>query len=71
MVLFECVTGRVPFEAETTWGLVAKHLEENAPDPRTLNPEVPAELSRVILKAMAKDAKDRYQTAAELHDALG
>ncbi len=71
VVLFECVTGRLPFEAETTWALVAKHLEENAADPRTLNAEVSAELSRVILKAMAKDAKDRYQTAAELHDALG
>ena len=71
VVLFECVTGRLPFEAETTWALVAKHLEETAPDPRTLNAEVPVELSRVILKAMAKQAKDRYQTAAELHDALG
>jgi hypothetical protein len=36
-----------------------------------MNPEVPAELARVVLKAMAKDAKDRYQSAAELHDALG
>ena len=64
-------TGRLPFEAETTWALVAKHLEERAPDPRTLNPEVSVELSKVILKAMAKSPQDRYQTAAELHDALG
>jgi serine/threonine-protein kinase len=71
VVLFECLTGRVPFEAETTWALVAKHLEEAPPDPRSMNPEVPAELARVVLKAMAKDAKDRYQSAAELHDALG
>jgi serine/threonine-protein kinase len=71
VVLFECLTGRVPFEAETTWALVAKHLEEAPPDPRSLNPDVPAELARVVLKAMAKEAKDRYQTAAELHDALG
>jgi len=34
VVLFECVTGKVPFEAETTWALVAKHLEEQPPDPR-------------------------------------
>ena len=70
VVLFECVTGRVPFEAETTWALVAKHLEEEPPDPRSLNGDVPEGLSRIILKAMAKAASDRYQTAAQMHDAL-
>jgi HAMP domain-containing protein len=70
IVLFECVTGRVPFQAETTWALVAKHLEEEAPDPRTLNADVPEALARVILKAMAKEPADRFQTAAQLHDAL-
>jgi serine/threonine-protein kinase len=71
VVLFECLTGRVPFEAETTWALVAKHLEEPAPDPRSFNAEVPEPLARVVLKAMAKKPEDRYQTAAQLHDALG
>ncbi|HEV8303762.1 MAG TPA: protein kinase [Gemmatimonadales bacterium] len=70
VVLFECVTGRVPFEAETTWALVAKHLEEPVPDPRSLNGEVPAGLAGVILRAMAKSPADRYQSAAEMHDAL-
>jgi serine/threonine-protein kinase len=69
-VLFECVTGRLPFEAETPWALIAKHLEETPPDPRTLNSEVPETLALVILKAMAKDPADRYQSAGELHDAL-
>ncbi|MBI1966514.1 MAG: protein kinase, partial [Gemmatimonadetes bacterium] len=54
VVLFECVTGRVPFEAETTWALIAKHIEEEPPDPRMLSPEVGEPLARVILKAMAK-----------------
>src|SRR6267143_656478 len=70
VVLFECVTGRVPFEAETTWALVAKHLEEQAPDPRSTNPEVPGALALVIVKAMAKQPADRFATAAEMHDAL-
>jgi len=70
VVLFECLTGRVPFEAETTWALVAKHLEEEPPDPRKFNADVPPELAAVILKAMAKTPADRYATAAELHDAL-
>ncbi|MFN2570114.1 MAG: protein kinase [Gemmatimonadales bacterium] len=70
VVLFECVTGRVPFEAETTWALVAKHLEEEPPDPRDSNSEVPSAFAAVILKAMAKKPADRYATAAEMHDAL-
>jgi len=70
VVLFECLTGRVPFEAETTWALVAKHLEEEPPDPRKFNSDVPLELAVVIVKAMAKSPADRYATAAELHDAL-
>jgi serine/threonine-protein kinase len=70
VVLFECVTGRVPFEAETTWALVAKHLEEEPPDPRTLNGAVPEGLARLILRAMAKAPTDRYQSAPEMHDAL-
>ena len=70
VVLFECVTGRVPFEAETPWALVAKHLEEEAPNPRSLNPEVPEPLAAVILKAMAQDPAHRFATASEMHDAL-
>ena len=70
VVLFECVTGRIPYEADTTWALVAKHLEEEPPDPRALNPEVPQALALVILKAMAKSPAERFGTAAEMHDAL-
>jgi HAMP domain-containing protein len=70
VVLFECVTGRVPFEAETTWALIAKHLEEQPPDPRAVNTDVPEGLAAVILKAMAKEPPQRYATASEMHDAL-
>ena len=70
VVLFECVTGRVPFEAETTWALVAKHLEEQPPDPRKFNGDIPDVLAAVILKAMAKKPEDRFASASEMHDAL-
>jgi serine/threonine-protein kinase len=70
VVLFECVTGCVPFEGETPWALVAKHLEGPVPDPRSLNDEVPDGLAKVILKAMAKAPTDRYQSSAQMHDAL-
>jgi serine/threonine protein kinase len=70
VVLFECVSGRVPFEADTPWALIAKHLEEVPPDPRSLNAEVPDTLAAVILKAMGRKPEDRYQSAAEMYGAL-
>src|SRR5213593_2011772 len=70
VVLFECVTGRPPFQAETMYALIAKHVEEEPPDPRTLDAAVPESLARVILKAMAKEPAHRYQSAAQMHDAL-
>ena len=70
VVLFECVSGRVPYEADTPWSLIAKHLEEEPPDPRSLNAEVPDALAAVILKAMGRNPGDRYQTAGEMYDAL-
>ncbi|HEY6158670.1 MAG TPA: protein kinase [Gemmatimonadales bacterium] len=70
VVLFECLTRRVPFEAETVYALVARHLEEQPPDPRSFNPEIPDALAQVILTAMAKEPADRYQSALAMHDAL-
>jgi serine/threonine-protein kinase len=70
VVLFECLTGRLPFEADSTWALVAKHLEEEPPDPRLTTPEVPGALAVVILKAMAKDPNKRFESASQMHDAL-
>ena len=70
VVLFECLTGRLPFEAESMYALMAKRLEEPPPDPRALNAEVPEQLAQVIMKAMAKEPVGRYRSAAEMHDAL-
>jgi serine/threonine-protein kinase len=70
VVLFESVTGRVPFEADTPWTLIAKHLEEGPPDPRTQNPDVPEGLGQVVMKAMAKDREERFKTAGEMYEAL-
>src|SRR5437867_2588762 len=70
VVLFECLTARVPFEAASVYALIAKHLEQSPPDPRTLNAEISEALANVIMKAMAKEPADRYQSAAPMHDAL-
>jgi serine/threonine-protein kinase len=70
VVLYECLTGRPAFVADTVYALVAKHLEEEPLDPRELNAEVSPPLAQLVLRAMAKQRDDRYQSAAELHDAL-
>ena len=66
VILFEMVTGRVPFEGETPLGVAMKHKSEAPPSPKTFNPQLPDDLSRVILRCLEKDRARRYQTAEEL-----
>jgi len=66
IILFEMVTGRVPFEGETAFAIANKHKSELPPDPRTLATSVPAGLSRLILRCLEKDKAKRFQTAEEL-----
>jgi serine/threonine protein kinase len=69
-VLFECVTGRPVFEAPSLVALLARHLEDTAPTPHVLNPDVPESFSVVILRALARRPDDRWPNAAELLQAL-
>lgn len=71
VVLYECLTGHLPFTAESTMGLLAKVLHDAPEAPVTLNPEIPPALSRLILRLLAKDRAARVQTAAELLKLLG
>ena len=64
-ILFEMVTGRVPFEGETPLSIVLKHRSEPPADPQTLNAQISTELSRIILKCLEKARERRYQTATE------
>ena len=70
VVLYEMMTGKVPYEAETPMAVVLKHIIEPLPLPRQVNPDLPEPIERVILKTMAKDPDDRYQTAGEMMEAL-
>jgi serine/threonine-protein kinase len=70
VVLYEMVTGKVPYEATTPMALMLKHITEDLPLPRTVNPELPREIERVIVKSLAKDPDDRYQTVGSMIDAL-
>ena len=69
-VLFECLTGRVVYDSTSLPALGAVHLRQAAPDPTSLNPDIPPELARIILKALAHRPADRWATAAELLRAL-
>ena len=63
---YHMLTGRVPFEAETPLAVVLKHITDPLPMPRTINPAIPETVEWVILKALAKEPGDRYQSAGEL-----
>jgi serine/threonine protein kinase/Flp pilus assembly protein TadD len=65
IILFEMVTGRLPFEGETPFSIANKQKNEPPPDPRKLNPQIPAVLDSVVLRLLEKAKEDRYQTTGE------
>jgi serine/threonine protein kinase/tetratricopeptide (TPR) repeat protein len=66
IILFEMLTGKVPFEGETPLGVALKHKKEKPPDPKKLNPDIPDHLNRLILKCLEKDKEKRFQNTKEL-----
>ena len=68
--LFEAVTGRLPFERRTDYGLMHAHVQENPPSPKEFQRRLPRELVSVILKAIAKDPNRRFQSVTEFRTAL-
>ena len=70
VVLYECLTGSLPFNADSPIVLVTRVLEETPPKPRLIVPEVPRELSDLVMRVLSKDRDQRPRTADELHDLL-
>jgi TolB-like protein/Tfp pilus assembly protein PilF/tRNA A-37 threonylcarbamoyl transferase component Bud32 len=70
IILYEMLTGRRPFEAETSIGFLLKHRSERPQDPRELNVLVPESLSRTILRCLEKDKEKRWANVEELLAAL-
>lgn len=66
VILYEMMIGRVPFEGDTPFTVGIKHKSEQPQDPTRINAQIPADLSRVILKCLEKDKGNRYQSAGEL-----
>ncbi|MFD6894251.1 Stk1 family PASTA domain-containing Ser/Thr kinase [Rhodococcus sp. NPDC060086] len=69
-VLFEIMTGEPPFKGDSPVAVAYQHVREDPPLPSSVNQQVPAELDSVILKAMAKNPANRYQSAAEMRSDL-
>ncbi|NIN92937.1 protein kinase, partial [bacterium] len=70
VILYEMVTGRVPFEGDTPLSIAVKHKTEMPKEPREFNTQIPEDLSRLILKCMEKDKGKRYQSAGEVRSEL-
>ena len=66
VVLYEMLTGRVPFKGSSPLSIAMKHKKELPPDPRKINPDISERLSRMILKCLEKERGKRYQSAEEL-----
>ena len=65
-VLYECITGRLAFPGESAAAIRSKVVRDDPPPPSSVNPDVPPELDRITLKALAKKPEQRYQSAEEL-----
>lgn len=66
VILYEMVTGRVPFEGDTALSIAMRHKGETPKDPKEYNSQVPDDLSKLILKCLEKDKDSRFQSVAEI-----
>jgi tetratricopeptide (TPR) repeat protein len=69
-VLYELVVGQVPFDGDTPFSIIHDHIYEPLPDPRSINPDVPEPVERVLKKALAKPKAERYDSVKGLLSAF-
>lgn len=70
IILYELITGNVPFNGDSAVSIALKHAQEPIPSIRKQDPNIPQPLENVVLKATAKDPRDRYNSAKEMKDDL-
>ena len=66
IVLYQLAVGRVPYNSDTPFSIIHDHIYTPLPLPRSINDKIPADLERVLLKALAKDRSDRFASVQEL-----
>jgi serine/threonine-protein kinase len=70
IIIYEMLTGRIPFEGDNPVAIAIKHIDEAPPAPRRFNPNIPPALEAIVMKAMSKNPNNRYASAAALKKAL-
>lgn len=70
ILMYELVVGKVPFRGESPVEVAIKQMKESIPDIVSYNPDIPQSIENIILKAAAKNPKNRYETAMEMHEDL-
>ncbi len=70
VVMYECATGQVPFDGPDAVSVAVKQVKEEPVEPSQLNPDMDTELESIILRAMQKNPAKRYQSAAQMREAL-
>ena len=70
VLFYQMVTGQLPFDADKPLAVVLKHINEPIPYPGSINHDLPEDLERIIVRALAKNPLERFQSAAEMTDAV-
>ena len=70
VVMYEMLTGKVPFDADTPVSVALKHMQEEPEEPIEMNPNIPVAINKIIMKALQKDVTLRYQSATEMLEDL-
>ena len=70
ILFYELLTGKLPFKGDNAVEIALKHLKENVPGVREENPSIPQSVENIIIKATAKNPKNRYADAREMHEDL-
>ena len=70
IILYEMLTGRLPFEGETPLSIAVQHRSDTPKDPKEFNAQIPDDLDRIILKCLEKKPEDRYQATSEVYSEL-
>lgn len=70
IILYEMLIGKPPYDADENIAIALMHIQSDIPDPKQIDPTLPDDFSKLIMKALAKSPQDRFQTAKEMKEAL-